>query len=243
MFRNVLMSFLLVVALMLASCNLDDEEKFNFTSEETVNVQEFRVIDLEGYIDLFFTQSGERTLTIKTEKPEQMEEVKISFGNNSLTIKNQIGTKGKIVRNSVKIQAFVTAPNIEAIDHSGAGRIEFLNATDLLKLSLDIAGAVSVVINDINVGQLDIDYAGAGNAVLSGNVDFLKIDLAGASRIEADKLISTKTIIDMSGAGFVSTHTTDELDADVSGIGRVEYYGNPRVKIDTSGLATVQHKD
>ncbi|MBE6882589.1 MAG: DUF2807 domain-containing protein [Ruminococcaceae bacterium] len=129
--------------------------------------------------------------------------------------------------------------NIEEIEISGGIALE-MNAEASKKIELDVKGGADAYIYNINAFETEIDIDGAASLNLSGNTDYLELDLSGAGAIDSKSLVCKKAEVKISGAGSASVSVTDELLADVDGVGALEYYGNPVLKNISGGLTDVE---
>jgi carbon monoxide dehydrogenase subunit G len=109
--------------------------------------------------------------------------------------------------------------------------------------SISSSGATSFSVLDVKNEKLKIDASGASSIELTGETSALTLDLSGATRVNAVKLVAARVKISMSGAGKATVFASDELDAEVSGAGIVVYSGNPKVIKKVTGVGSVSKKD
>jgi hypothetical protein len=104
-------------------------------------------------------------------------------------------------------------------------------------------GASRIKLNDFKGEELNIEGSGAGSFHLSGETEYLRIELSGAVNLNADNLIADKVDVEISGASDADVYAKDELRAEISGVGNIEYSGNPQsVKKSISGLGSITQK-
>ena len=121
------------------------------------------------------------------------------------------------------VRVFVSAPNIERIDSSGVAKVSYTG---------------------ISGGSLEVEASGASKVELAGNVESLDIDMSGASRIAAKKLVAETADVDGSGAASLTVQVNSTLRADVSGPSSVNYSGDPaELKKSVSGAGRVNKID
>ena len=100
--------------------------------------------------------------------------------------------------------------NVDEIEISGG--IEFeMNAENCRNIDLDIKGGADVYIYNIDTYETDIDIAGAASMDLSGNTELFEMELAGAGTIDAKNLVSKKSEVRISGAGYRRSRNADLL--------------------------------
>lgn len=121
-------------------------------------------------------------------------------------------TSGSVVR--------LTAPDIEALDVSGASRL---------------------LVSNIDEQELSVSISGASKVEIDGEVTRLEIDGSGASTVEAPNLRADRLDINMSGASRAEVTVIDRVDGDLSGASRLTLAGDedPAVNVDTSGGSSV----
>lgn len=115
----------------------------------------------------------------------------------------------------------ITAPNLEGLSASGAGKIE-----------------VSGLQND----KFEIDTNGAATIRVSGETKALDIKTNGAGKIDAHKLRATGAVVEANGVAKVEVFVTGELNANVSGPSQVVYSGDPKVTKSVNGPGSVEKK-
>jgi hypothetical protein len=77
--------------------------------------------------------------------------------------------------------------------------------------------------------MLEIDCSGASRGDISGNAKIFRLEVSGASRIDAENLLCNKAELDISGASRASVNALDRLEIDCSGASSVAY----KIKDDT----------
>jgi len=173
-----------------------------------------------------------------------------------------VGLKQPALYIHVTQKAAITLPALQSLSLSGAskGDISGFSSTELLALNL--SGASSLDIDNVNAGNTEFDVSGASR--LSGNIDIKdgKYDISGASTVELDgsgnamdivasgashaklagfTVVDTK--VELSGASSATVNVSGRLDVDVSGASRLEYKGNPMMgNVEVSGASTIKKR-
>lgn len=109
--------------------------------------------------------------------------------------------------------------------------------------NLEVSGASSVFVNNLNNDSLKVDLSGASNVKTEGVTKNLKIELSGASRFDAEKLQAENVSVEASGASKADVFASMKLDADLSGASKVTYSGNPKDLVkNASGASKISEK-
>lgn len=109
-------------------------------------------------------------------------------------------------------------------------------------LVLDLAGACTLRLADLEASSLRIDGSGATKIDIAGKVARQKVDLSGAGSYQAEGLLSSDAIVEVSGAGKAVVNASNSLAVEISGAGKVEYLGDPQVKQSISGFGKVTRR-
>ena len=113
----------------------------------------------------------------------------------------------------------------------GAGDIESAEGQVLAQpeLTLNLNGAAKAELL-LNVQSLKIDARGASKLDLSGTADTATITIAGAGEVEAEDLLTQVMHINCAGASKAEVNVATELWAQAAGASKITYKGTPRVK-------------
>ena len=65
------------------------------------------------------------------------------------------------------------------------------------------------------------------------------VSIKGAGAISAGGLKAKRGKVTVEGAGQVTVHASDELDAEVSGAGMIWYIGSPKLKSNVNGVGMI----
>lgn len=108
---------------------------------------------------------------------------------------------------------------------------------------LEVSGASSLVLGNVNNDSLRVDLSGASNVKVEGTTKNLVMELSGASRVSAENLQAENVSIDASGASKADVFASNRLEADLSGACKVNYSGSPKDLIKkTSGASKISEK-
>ena len=124
--------------------------------------------------------------------------------------------------NSNPIKVRISAPDIESVEASGASR---------------------VTVTNVKNSSFDLNTSGASKVSVAGETSNLKIDVSGASSVDAEALRAENAEVDASGASSASVFALDHITADASGASRIFYSGTATsVEKKTSGASRIAQK-
>lgn len=149
-----------------------------------------------------------------------------------------------MVMTSEGIDLVITVPSLIGLDINGAAdaNIEGDVKADIFKLA--VRGTSDVDIDEMHVNKLDVKISGASDlAVNSGYAAIAGYKITGTGTIEAPRLRSKKVVARISGAGEMSLHVIDSLDARITGTGEINYTGHPQVTSKVTGAGYVNDKN
>jgi hypothetical protein len=160
-----------------------------------------------------------------------------------------------------RASARITLPDLRELDVAMAarGRISGFKSTN--DLSVNVAGASKIEINDILVenlkwdlsgashiegsievsGNTEIKIAGASHMRLSGKSKELKINAAGASHLDLKDFPAENASIHLSGASHSQVDLDGKLDVLLEGASKLEYSGRVIMgNVKVAGASTLK---
>lgn len=228
-FKRIL--FLIVISFSFYSCiNTIDGDGNVTTEERTIN--SFSKIDIAGHFEVFINQGSTEKLEIEADN-NLINLIETETKNNTLYIKSK-----EPIGNAESLKLYITVKKIEAIDISGAVELNSKGTIDAENLEIDISGAADINLL-LKVNSLKMEMSGASETTLKGSAENFDIELSGASDLQAEKLKTKHTSVDISGAGNAKVFAKKTLNIEVSGAGSVQYKGNPKITKDLSGAGSV----
>ena len=112
--------------------------------------------------------------------------------------------------------------------------------TQSLAVDIDGSSKVNLV---LAVDHLETNIDGSCNLTLAGKANEHRLTIKGAGTINADNLITQKTIVDISGAGKASVNVSDEISGKISGAAELFFIGDPELNnIEVTGVAVFKGK-
>ncbi|MGI8819416.1 MAG: head GIN domain-containing protein [Chthoniobacterales bacterium] len=146
-------------------------------------------------------------------------------------------------------------PHIQARSEDGKLKIEWdkwLKGTRGIKIMItsptlarvQLNGAVRFVGSNFSGPELYLTANGASRVALQGNVNAVSAEMNGASRLDAESLVTRAMELSISGAGKAEVNVSEVLKVDISGAGKVVYTGNPKtVDKSISGAGSVKRRE
>ena len=108
---------------------------------------------------------------------------------------------------------------------------------------IELPGASDFTLTGVRNESLTIDVPGASKLRVEGETGRLEVNLSGAGLVDAEGLRARHVAANCSGAGSISVHASEALDASVSGVGTINYAGDPAtVNSNVSGLGRINRK-
>lgn len=202
---------------------------------ETRTISDFKAIEVNGAIDVFYKQDS--VISVKVETDENLQEyVEVYVENNTFVVKPKDGAN---LKPSKSIKVYVSGPAVELLKAGGASSIVAENKITVSELTLRISGASDVDVN-VKAPNVNVDLSGASTAIITGETKDLKVACSDASKAKCYELLSENVIADLSGASDAQVFASVKIDAKVSGASDLKYKGNATVSQETSGAAGVK---
>ncbi|CAN5131372.1 head GIN domain-containing protein [soil metagenome] len=105
---------------------------------------------------------------------------------------------------------------------------------------LDISGAANITVENVKNSELNVDSSGASKIKITGETAKLTVDVSGATKVDAGKLVVENATVEAGGASQVTVQVSGELRTKASGASRINYSGTPTNVINrTTGAASV----
>jgi hypothetical protein len=142
-----------------------------------------------------------------------------------------------------KFNVYITVPTLNAVRLSGSGDIKGETAfKNLGKLALGISGSGNLNF-DFEATEVEARISGSGDMNLKGNAKSINLGISGSGDISALDVQVEAAMIQISGSGDASIHSTENLEVRISGSGDVYYKGRPRMSSKVSGSGDVVSRE
>jgi len=210
----------LLVGVVYCQKNTNGEKEIK---TEDRKVAAYESVEVSGAYHLVLTEGEGGALKVKGQK----EVLPVSIDNKyklktSLTVYVPINTS---------LKKIVTKG---AVDVSTQGKLK----VDELQLKIEGSGDLDAT---VEATALDVQVAGAGDVDITGTAERLNAVVKGAGDIDLKNLIAKKAILRIAGAGNISAHVTEEVDASIAGAGGITVKGNPPVfKKSVKGIGRIK---
>ncbi len=217
-------SYLLFALVALTSCNFDGSDEHGpclkgegKTIRETREVGSFQGISAGFSGNMFIRQDSTSNVVLEA-RENIIDEIKTEVVGDILEV-----YLDRCVNNTGNIDLYLTMPIIHSITFAGSGNI-----------SND---------NDLNLGSLELNIAGSGNATLSGQVEDLDIMVTGSGNMHLFEMLADRSTVRITGSGNVEVSARDELVVSITGSGTVFYKGNPEINTQITGSGNVINRN
>lgn len=166
-------------------------------------------------------------------------QVKVRGGNLVLGVSNLPGdVRRKIERGNYKVNAFVSMPEFNSVEMSGATHLMANGEFQTAHFSMELSGASSLKDLQMKTNMADIRCSGASKYQMTGSVKTANIGLSGAAKgtMECD---GDDLTVDLSGSGKLNlTGVYDKADLELSGAAHIHVKGAlETVRLSGSGAA------
>ncbi|MHB9139149.1 MAG: head GIN domain-containing protein [Victivallaceae bacterium] len=174
----------------------------------------FDEVSINGAFDIEIQRAAGFQVTIKADR-KAVEFINADVSNEKLSISMK---KDYNLDGVIKI--IITLPALNKVEFTGAGNI---------------------VINDVAGKKLElIAENSAGDFIITGKTDDLKLKIDGAVSIDAGKLLAQNTEIEADGAVSVKVNVQKNLTVKASGASMIRYAGEPVIKEQLSGASSLE---
>ena len=154
-----------------------------------------------------------------------------------------ITTKGNTNFIDGHYKAYITAPDINYLNGSGAASIRIMNGIkNSEKIKLESSGAASIK-GEVDAPKITTEASGAANITVSGRTMDYDAEASGSATLDTEELMSETTKARASGAATVQVYSSLSLNADASGAANIHYKGSGTTVVKTSGAANIKKDD
>jgi hypothetical protein len=225
-----------LITLVSAGCNyLEGIDGNGKVVKETRSVQPFDGIKIGGAFKVFLNQGSTESVVVEADE-NLMSIIETDVRDGKLIV----GTEENI-RNSKKLNVYITIKKLKSIDVSGAVELKTESKLELGNLDFQGSGASEIKLN-FTADHVEGDFSGASEIELEGSANSCRLNMSGASELDAEGFVVKEFDLELSGAGDAEINVTDKLNARVSGAANVRYTGDPKVDSEISGAGSVRKR-
>lgn len=234
--KKYLFLFLFLNSVMLGFGQKNDRNSLDFPE-----LKNFSKVSINIAAEVYIRQADSFRCRIEG-SADYLEETKATVKDRVLTIRRI--DHPNWLNGIQRLVIYIDAPNFETIDFSGAGSIVSKTKLTGNKLHLEVSGAGSVRLQDVDYQHVDVDLSGVGNIEIGGKAVSSTMEMSGTGNIDAFDLLADSVRCETSGVGNINCFANVELNANVSGIGGVRYKGTPKsLRKSVSGIGKVVNRN
>ncbi|MCW3093963.1 MAG: hypothetical protein JWP81_5032 [Ferruginibacter sp.] len=232
--KHLLLCFFTLM--VLASCN-QRRGSGNIVTEKR-NTGDFKGISVGGAFEVEL-KSGPATEVVVESDDNVIHDIETKVSGDVLKIR----TKNGHGFNNAHFKVFVTAPEINSLEISGAAHLKAIDELkSTRKISFDVSGAGGCKAS-VDAPEVNAEISGAGNIELSGRTKDYNAEVSGSGDLKSADLKSESTVVKATGAGSARVHASVRLKANASGAGNIYYRGGANVEMKTSGAGNIKNEN
>jgi hypothetical protein len=203
----------------------------------------FSAIEVSGTISLYLSQGNETAVAVSAGEEKYNNKIKTEVKNGVLKISVDAGVWNGFSWSNRKLKAYVSVPEVNRLDVSGASYINISGSLKASSLNLSVSGA-SEIKGDVQLKSLKADLSGASVIRLTGTAENASIDASGAARANIFELKVDNGNVEASGASHIAITVNKELNASASGGSSIQYKGDAVAKTtNASAGASIKNKN
>lgn len=236
---NLVITLFVGLSVLLSSCE-DISTKVtpsDSISTQTKSERNYSGLHVSNAFTVFvrFSDTEESIEIEANDNLHQYINVYTSGDNLVIKLKDNINIKN----GHATLKAYVTTKYLSEFDASGASSITLQDELITDDCSIELSGA-SFYRGDVSVSQLSMDVSGASFVDIAGKATDCYIDVSGASSIKDYSLNVDFLNVDLSGASNAYLTVHKELDVEASGASSVFFKGDGLItRQNLSGASNV----
>jgi hypothetical protein len=202
---------------------------------ETVSYdfQSFDRVDVSGAFDADITIADGPPSVEVTVDDNLVERLDVKVDDDEL----KVGMGNSNVSHDVNPTVVITLPSLRGLDLSGASSAAVQNL-DEPELRLELSGAADAELQG-DVDDLDIDASGASDLRQNGIIGVVTLEISGAGSADFSDATVGSASVDLSGASSAEFGDLAEISGELSGGSSLSVPNGADVSVDTSGGSTV----
>ncbi|AYA35942.1 PspC domain-containing protein [Hymenobacter oligotrophus] len=210
------------------------------TARRNYTERDFSKVEVNGAYHVVLRQGGEyKVQAYGTER--ELTQLDVHRNGDELVVRPRntslLGNWRRTDGDEVLVE--VTLPTLRGLELAGAVKAEATGFEDLGNLEVEQAGASHLRFAG-NCNTLSLDLAGACKSSLTGRADQLRIEGSGACEVQAGEFAVNNAEVELTGVSKARLQVVRQLRTDVSGASQVAYSGSPtNVRNSKSGASKV----
>jgi len=222
---------------LLSSCRFGGVRGSGNVITETRKVGDFSKIDISGAYKVNLKQDSSSSIIISADD-NLLKYIKTEINGDKLRIYSK-----KNLRPRGDLTITIGVKSLKAIETSGAVEVSSDGKITVQDLKFDLSGETKITM-DMNAANVITEGSGATHINLTGQASSHRVDLSGASKINALDFVVGDYTIETSGLSKCEINVLNSLNIHSSGASTVRYRGNPKtVNNDKSGASSVEKID
>lgn len=224
---------ILLMAMMagFASCRKEQIGEGPITTQ-TRSVSNFGGIILQMNGDVYYTNAPEWKLEV-TAKESIHSILETKVVNNRLVIRYN---NGRTYDADGSIRIHVSGPGLSSFELNTSGSVYAQNTIEAANLYLAIGGSGSIVLRNVDAGNIDAINTGSGRITAAGGHTVNeKLRTEGSGRIDLSAVAAKTATARIIGSGDIRVKVADRLDARIDGSGDIYFTGSPFLNTDING--------
>lgn len=203
-------------------------------SSQSIDIGSFEKLRLNSSADVSIRLGKSQQITLTTDDN--------LLSNVSFTVKGDTLVIGsdKSYRTRIGTKIDIEVPELEGVKIYGSGDIDVRGDEPMSDFAARVYGSGDIGLDDMDVGDLELEVNGSGDIVVDGSARNLKIKVNGSGDIDALKMEAKRASARVNGSGDIVLNVSEELSAGVSGSGDIRYKGSPKVSIRDNGSGDVR---
>ncbi|MFC1932507.1 head GIN domain-containing protein [Chloroflexota bacterium] len=260
--RKVIIPTILVAVLAAALLPGCEVARVGNVVTEEKDFTDFTNVDVEGAFEVKIVQADSFKTTISADD-SFFDYIAISKVGDTLKIYlNPRHTFTDFTLGAKTLKAEITMPALHGLRLSGATRGTITGFKSSEDFSLDISGASSLDMIDIEVGDAEFEISGASKATGDMKANNAEFEVSGASKVELEGSANNMILnasgandinladfpldnaeIDLNGASEATVNAKGRVDCVVSDASSLYFLGNPTMgNIEVTGASTIKHE-
>jgi len=250
----------LAAIVIVSGCNVTGSGK---VIEEEKDFTDFSRVDVGSAFEVEIVKANSFSVKISADE-SLIDYVVVSKEADTLKINlkpHHIFTDFTLGKKTLKAE--ITMPALRGLEVSGATETTISGFAASENFILEVSGASSLKMDDIEVGNADFDVSGASDVTgsmkatnvvfkvsgastvkLTGSASNLVLDTSGASNADLTEFpLAEDADVKLSGASKATVNLKGTLDCNVSAASSLFFLGNPTMgDVEVSGASTIKHK-
>ena len=204
------------------------------------NLQPFKQLYVKEGIEVVLIKGTEYNAKVDVSGCNP-EDVLTEVNNGRLTIRMRPNGRYR----NIEVKVALTYVSLDEIDVSSAGAVKGSDRLKSEALEIEVSSAGSLELNilsnsvdldvsssgfvalNLEVNKLEVEISSAGKVKLTGRVRDQALDISSGAHYEGFKMISERTLVDISSGGLAQVYAKEKLDVQASSGGSVEFQGSP----------------